>query len=520
MLKKLTVCIAVLLMLLSCAAIAEEPMTLVITENMQFYSGPGYQYTQTAYHNNNPIPGETAQVIGREGDWLLVSFTGYWFTGATPIWYYLPLADAPEFADAPTLTFTPQPNALAVESANVYADPEGLTYDLYIKPDAAGLTVLEYEGSMAYVEAINIYGHLLRGFIRTDDLQQAPDRTALTGAPEGTTVLMRRTELPLTHAPSSQYMTVLMLADDTLVCQYDTLIPDGTAIALATISDSGEMMSNQIIRERDGEEEAVLNFLLPHPDGFSYSYASGDDLSPIHETWFTPEGRKISSATMHIGEGGELETLGTSSFRIATGRTVDAEISGSPIIPLRITPLHADGGTLMEIRRDDYVSGMAECAGHLVLAVGSEHLGEPVTHLLLFNAHAQLISDTVISGPVNDLGIVPGQASQAFLLAHTRGDQWAGYRVSFQDGAVTQTDRELTIPVNRRCALLAASDDALLIALSGVDTQLLLTDGQTASLAAETAGTLIHAASDGQTATLLLMENGVLRTEVYALRLP
>ena len=81
MLKKL---LPILLALLLCAASAEEPATLVITADMEFYPGPGTHYLQSAFHNTPPQPGETAQVLGRvrgtDGqDWLFVRFTGHWF---------------------------------------------------------------------------------------------------------------------------------------------------------------------------------------------------------------------------------------------------------------------------------------------------------------------------------------------------------------------------------------------------------------------------------------------------------
>ena len=86
-LKKL---LPILLAVLLCtAAAAESPMTFMITADMEFYSGPGTQYTQTAFHNTPPIPGEEATVLGRvqgaDGqDWLFVRFTGHWFSQLHP----------------------------------------------------------------------------------------------------------------------------------------------------------------------------------------------------------------------------------------------------------------------------------------------------------------------------------------------------------------------------------------------------------------------------------------------------
>lgn len=208
--KRLLAMLLVLLLALPLAC-AEEGMTLVIAEDMRFRGGPGMEYGQSVAFNYPPEVGESADVLGRCGEWLLVCYQGYWFGDAKPVWAYLHVSDAPEYENVPEMAFDPKSNALGVESSQLYADPEGETANNWIAYDENGLTVLAVYGDMAYVDAVNPYGNLVRGFISVNSLAKDPTAPELQNAPEGAAVLTEKAELNLKYAPAFSAIDVIGL---------------------------------------------------------------------------------------------------------------------------------------------------------------------------------------------------------------------------------------------------------------------------------------------------------------------
>lgn len=520
MLKKLV--LLILMLLLALPAAAESSMSLVITGEMQFYSGPGTQYLQSAFHNTPPQPGEAAQVLGRvpgaDGqDWLFVRFTGHWFSKEQPVQYYLPVSAAPEFADAPLLTFTREPNALAAESVRIYADPEGTNYDGYLNPNDAGVTVLDTQGSMAYIEAVNPYGFLHRGYVSIKDLAAFPGASSLPAAPQGTAVLAQARDIPLTHMPATSYAEALRLADGRLILQYGT-IPENApwGEALAIISPDGQLIRNFVYRTHDGMEESTIEFLLTSPEGFKVCRYVGDALTPVHETHYTPDGVPSRTDVRRHSDGDPRPRMATAGFTVSLGRTSYAEETGGTTIPLRIT---AAGGSVMQMNVDMCTTLLdaVEC-GDLLLVSISDESGP---RFLVFDENAALVSDTRLPANllVSTLHTAPMADGRIALLLGDGVELWQCWYLDTAAGLLTP-GQSLNIPYNRRVALLAADEEQLLIAISGVDTQLLLTDEQTQQLAATTPGMVIHVESDGSTATLLLMQDSQLRVETWQLHLP
>ena len=106
------------------AALPQEGMTFTITEDMSFRGGPGMTYGQANFNNYPPVVGSQAQVLGRCGTWLLVSYEGLLYGQGYTVWGYLHASQAPEYADCPEMAFDPRANYLGVESTQVYAAPD------------------------------------------------------------------------------------------------------------------------------------------------------------------------------------------------------------------------------------------------------------------------------------------------------------------------------------------------------------------------------------------------------------
>ncbi len=505
------------LLFLACCAAAEAPRTLVITDTMEFYSGPGGQYLQSAFHNTPPLPGETADVLGRVSgtdgqDWLLVRFTGHWFDQAYDVWYYLPVAMAPEHADAPLLTFLNEPNALAVESARVYADPDGRNYDGYITPTEDGVTVLALEDSSAYIEAVNPFGIPRRGFVSVRDLAHIPGASALQEAPDGTATRILVSDLPLAYRPVRAWTEVLALEDGSLVLHYDTIPTDAPwGEALAIVSPDGQLAANVLHRTHDGMEESTIEFLLTSLEGFRICRYASNDLTPLQETHYNLAGEAVRTDLRRYAGIEPRPRMSTASFTLALGAD-----DGSPTLPLRITAASGEV-TQISIRPDDQLYSVTECAGLLLVPV----CGEGGVQLLVFGQQAQLMTQLLLPGQLhaNPLQAVPMADGRIALLFSDGLELWQGFCLDPVTGTLTAIS-SLSVPYNRTVSLLAANDRQMLLAISGVSTQLILWDGQAQQLAATIPGALCHACSDGQTATLLLLENGQMRLERWQLRLP
>ena len=518
MLKKL---LPILLTVLLCAAAAaESPMTFIITADMEFYSGPGTQYIQGAFHNTPPIPGEAATVLGRVQDsngqdWLFVRFTGHWFSQTHPVHYYLPVTAAPEFADAPLIPFISEPNTLAAESVRVYADPEGTNYDGYLTPNDAGVTVLAMEGDFAYIEAVNPYGFLRRGYIGADDLASRPGMTLLPDAPSGTAILTANHPLPLAHPMANSYAQVLPLADGSLVLQYDSIPADAPwGEALAVIAPDGRVLANILYRTHDGMEESTIEFLLPGDSGFRVCRYVGDDLTLIHESHYTADGEAVRTDVRRYSDSMPRPMMGTASFTLSLGRMAYTEESETTL-PLRVTA--AAGASLqLNIGLHDSVPAVAECTGMLIVPVCTED----GTQLLVFGEDAALLCRLTLPEPLFRYGIqaVPTADGRIALLTGDGIGNWQGWLLAIADGTLTPGPT-FTTPNNRRVNLLAADGEQLLVAVSGMDTHFLLISDTSQQLAGSSSGTVLHAQSGGASAAVLLMQDGALRLETWSLQL-
>lgn len=520
MLKKL---LPILLALLLCAAAAAEaPLTFTITGDMEFFSGPGTQYLQSAYHNTPPQPGETAQVLGcvrgADGqDWLFVRFTGHWFSQAHPVEYYLPASAVPEFSGAPLLTFTQEPNALAAESTRVYADPEGTNYDGSLTPTEAGVTVLAVQGNLAYIEAVNPYGFLHRGYISLTDLADIPGATALPAAPKGTATQAAAYTLPLEHRPAGSSLQALTLADGTLVLHYGTVPANAPwGEALAVVSPDGQLLANQIYRTHDGTEESTIEFLLTSPEGFKVCRYTGDDMNAVHEMHFAPGGQAVRTDVRRYPASDLRPRMSTAGFTVALGRSAHAEASGSATIPLRITAA-SGASTQFNVDMSATLLYAAEYEGRLLLAL----LDEDGARFLLFGRNAAILADIRPSTDlsITDLSAIPTADDRIALLLTDGTELWQVWYLDAAAGTLTPGPA-VQLPTNRRISLLAADEEQLLIAVSGTQTQLLRVTAGEQQLAAAIPGTLLHASVSGGTATLLLLESATLRLEHWTLRLP
>lgn len=520
MLKKL---LPILLALLLCAAAAAEaPLTFTITGDMEFFSGPGTQYLQSAYHNTPPQPGETAQVLGcvrgADGqDWLFVRFTGHWFSQEHPVEYYLPASAVPELSGAPLLTFTQEPNALAVESARVYADPEGTNYDGYLTPTEAGVTVLAVQGNLAYIEAVNPYGFLRRGYISLTDLADVPGAATLAAAPEGTASLTAAHALPLSHRPAGSGLQALTLADGTLVVHYGTIPADAPwGEALAVISPDGQLMANEVYRTHDGAEESTIEFLLTSPEGFKICRYADEDMDPVHEMHYNRDGRAVRTDVRRYSAGDPRPRMSTAGFTVALGRSAYAEEVGNATIPLRVTAA-SGSSTQLTVDMSATLLHAAEYGERLLVAL----LDETGARFLLFGSNAAILADIRPSADlfITDLCAIPTADGRIALLLTDGTERWQVWQLDAAAGTLTPGPT-VQLPLNRRITLLAADEEQLLIAVSGTQTQLLLITAEEQLLAATVPGTLLHASANGSAASLLLLEDSALRLEHWTLCLP
>lgn len=516
MLKKL---LPILLTVLLCAAAAaESPLTFVITPDMAFYSGPGPLYTQSAFHNIPPLPGEEATVLGRvtgaDGqDWLFVRFTGHWFSQTRPVQYYIPAASVPACADAPLLTFLREPNTLAVPEARIYADPEGTNYDGYLTPNSAGVTVLSVQGTIAYVEAVNPYGHPVRGYVSVRDLTRQPGVSALPAAPEGTAVLTATRAIPLTYRPASDYAQALSLPDGTLVLRYGTIPADAPwGEAFAVISPDGQLIANTLYRTHDGMEESTVERLLPSPLGFRITLQTGDESGTVREAHYAPDGTLQRTDLRRYSATTPLPCAGTAHFTIALGDPADHDTTR----PLRLTT-SAGVTTQRNLPASAALLDVAECSGMLLLPVSTP----AGLTLMLFAPDGSLIAETALPDVTFhwELQCAAMPDGRLALLFNTALETWQAWVLDPATGALTGGPA-FTVPYNRRVALLSADGGHLLVALSGVDTALHLVTGGGTHQAGTTPGTLLHVDRAGAAVTLFLLEEGGLRMERWHVTLP
>ena len=519
MLKKL---LPILLALLLCAAAAAEaPQTFTITGDMEFYSGPGTQYLQSAFHNTPPLPGEQASVLGRvrgaDGqDWLFVRFTGHWFSQEYPVQYYLPAACVPECADAPLLSFLSEPNTLAVETSRIYADPEGTNYDGYLTPNEKGVTVLSVQGSIAYVEAINPFGIPRRGYISVRDLLAVPGASALPEAPQGTASLAEQHVIPLRHLPAHSSAQTLMLADGVLVLRYGTIPQNAPwGEALAVIAPDGSLRSNEVYRTHDGMEESTVEFLMGSTEGFRVCLFTGDDLSRVTETHYNPAGEPVRIDVRRYGEGEARPRISTTHYTVSLGRYAFTELRGDETVPLRV--MAASGTTVQRnVPAGSDILDAVECNGLLLLPVST---GKGA-RMFIFDGVALLAEFPLPDSAFQwELQAVPMADGRIAMLLDDGLERWQVYYIDVPAATLTP-GQAFSAPYNRRVALLGADGQQLLIALGGVDTQLLLIDGDARQHAGNIPGALMHASSDGESALLLMLREGEMRLERWTLRLP
>ena len=517
--RKLMTVTLLLFVLLTSVSLAQEPLTFVITEDMQFYAAPGKEALQSAFHNTPPQPGETAEIIGRvtgeDGqDWLLVCFTGHWFSQSMPVWYYLPATSVPDAADVPVLQLLEEKNALAAESVRIYADPEGLNYDGFLTPDDAGVTVLSLHGDFVYIEAVNPYGYLRRGFISAADLVSPPGASVLEKAEDGIAVRTAEVGIPLTYVPASTDIEALALADGSLVLRYGSVPADAPwAVTLAVIAPDGTLTANRIHRTHDGAEESTVEYLLASPLGFRVCRYEGDSQTPIREEHYSVAGEPLRTDVRRYSDSEARPIRGTASFTVALGHRTADEQPFPDTLPLRIT---AASGAVMQLNvpAEAYIPCVRECAGMLLVPVCA---GED-SRLLVFSGEAHLLADVPLPADIFDLQAVP--AGESLFLMTTDGlGNWQNWTLNPADGSLT-TGSSFVIPANRRVVLLAAEGGRQLLAVGGTQTQLLLMEDGKQLLVAGINGSLVFAASDGETAALLLMENGLLRLEKWSLQLP
>lgn len=519
--RKLITALTLLLLtvLLASGAMAEKPLTFVITRDMQFYAGPGPEYLQSAFHNTPPIPGEIAEVKGRVAgtdgqDWLLVCFTGHWFSRQLPVWYYLPASDVPGAEAAPALDLMAEKNALAAESVNVYADPEGLNYDGYLLPDETGVTVLALHGDYVCIEAVNPYGYLRRGYIAASDLADPPGAVALENAPAGTAVCLSAVDIPLMYPPVDSSIETLALADGSVVLRYGC-IPENAPWAgtLAVISPDGSLTANRIHRTSDGAEESTVEYLLASPLGFRVCRYAGDDQASIREEHFGLTGELLRTDVRRYSDAEARPIRGTAGFTVSLGHRAFDESPVPDTLPLRIT---AATGVVMQLNvpANTYIPCVREYAGMLLVPVCADE----ATRLLVFSPSATLLADVALPAAIYDLQAVPSGEGLT-LLTSGGTEQWRLWSLETATGVLTEGG-VVTIPANREAALLAADGRKTLLAIGGTKTRIILMDGTSQQLAAETPGSLVYAASDGETAMFLLMENGQLRQEKWALQIP
>lgn len=505
--------------LLTATVLAEAPLTFVITQDMQFFSGPGPEYLQSAFHNTPPTPGEEAVVQGRvpgtDGqNWLLVRFTGHWFNQSMPVWYYLPAGSVPGGADVPALDLMADQNALAAESVRVYADPEGLNYDGFLRPDEAGVTVLAVHGDFVYIEAINPYGIPRRGYIAAADLASPPGVSALETAPAQTAQRLSAADVPLTIAPADSSIEVLALADGTLALRYGA-IPENApwAVTLAVITPDGRTACNFIHGTHDGTEESTVEYLLASPLGFRICRYEGDSQTPIREEHFSLAGEPLRTDVRRYSDGAARPIRGTAGFTVSLGHRTAEEQPVPDTLPLRIT---AASGAAMQLNvpANTYIPCVRECAEMLLVPVCA---GEAGTRLLVFSGEAHLLADVPLPADVFDLQAVAAEDSLALMTTDGHG-LWQTWMLT--EGTLIP-GTSLTLPANRDVALLAADTSSRrVLAVGGTQTLLLLADGNELLLAGQISGSLIHAASDGETAALLMMDDGQLRLERWSLQLP
>ena len=511
------ICCLLLVLLCVLPALAEEPgMTVTLTSGMSLRNGPGEEYGQSVFNNYPPRAGESADILGRCGEWLLLSYTGYWFGQEKQVWSYLHVSHAPEYANAPEMAFDPKPNALGVESTQAYADPAGLVANNWLGYREEGLTVLAVYGDMAYVEGLNPYGSLNRCFIPVSALATDPTAPAMSPAPEGTAVRIASAEIDLDDAPMSSYMEVIALDGGNLALHYDTERSGGRlSWVTAVISPEGKALNSFVLRTLDGDDEHTVEYMLPTKSGYVVNRVGGDEDNTVRQTIFTYAGKKKDTDTKRYKPGDLWDTQGTVHYRLSEGLTRDAEEAGALTRPVEVRLLHGSDATRFDVGVGDWIHGVLEGDFGLLVPV----VGEDATRLLVFDGKAQLVCEGTLPCFVYELQFVPLADGRLFLLTKPAEGDWQGWLFNPADGAVGAADFTLPADPNRETALLAADGDQLVLAQGGLSTRLLLTDGTDTLLAAEVPGVLVHAESDGETARLLMWQGGKLRLDTWRIGL-
>lgn len=508
-----------LLLILLCAlpALAEEPgMTVTLASGMSLRNGPGEEFGQSVFNNYPPKAGDQADVLGRCGEWLLLSYTGYWFGQEKQVWSYLHVSHAPEYANTPEMAFDAKPNALGVESTQAYADPEGMVANNWLGYREEGLTVLAVYGDMAYVEGLNPYGSLNRCFIPVSALSNDPTAPALQPAPEGTAVRIASAEIVLDDAPMSSNMEVIALDGGNIALRYDTERSNGRlSWVTAVISPEGKALNRYVLRTLDGDDEHTVEYMLPTKSGYVINRIGGDEDNTVRQTIFTYAGKKKGTDTKRHKTGDLWDTQGTVHYRLSEGLTREAEDAGALTRPVEVRLLHSSGATRFDVGVGDWIHGVLEGDFGLLVPI----VGEDNTRLLIFDNRAALSCETVLPCLVYDLQLAPLSDGRVYLLTRSIEGDWQGYILNPADGMVTATGFTLPADPNRDTALLAADGNRLLLAQGGLSTRLLLTDGDQTLLAAEVPGVLVYAESDGETARLLMWQGGKLRLDTWRMDL-
>ncbi len=498
-----------------------DGMSIVLREGMELRNGPGEAYGQSVFHNYPPRAGETAEVLGRCGDWLLVSYQGYWITQGVAVWSYLHVSQAPEYADVPEMAFDPRPNTLGVESIQAYADPEGKAANNWIPYREEGLMVLAVYGGMAYVDAINPYGKVNRCFIPVNSLADDPTAPELQPAPEGIVTRTGMAEVGLTYAPAFSSMDVISLDGGNWALMYETERKNGRyGVVTAAMDRAGKVLNSFLLRTKDGDEECTVEFMLPTKSGFVVNRFNGNEDDTSSQTIFTFAGKKKGTDTKHYEPGDLWDTEGTAHYRVLLGSQAEAEAAGRSTIPMQVRLLLGGGAAEMEIGAWDFIPCVLEGDFGLLVPVIPGAEAAETTRLMIFDSTSQLTAQGDIPICAYDVQLAPLADGRVFLWACDAADSWHGYILDPETGGTETSVIALRIPGSRDVALLAADEDQILLAVGGLNTQLLLVDAQQTLLAARTEGMLIHADTDGRTVRLLLLKQGQLRLETFDVNIP
>ncbi len=369
--KRVFAALLLLIMLLSAALAEDAPLTAALLSDAPLGAAPGG--AGMTFSESAVKAGTEVAVYGREDDYALIRYRQEkfgWCTG------YIPLTALPEMA-LPALVWQNTPvfplsGALALQGDWAATSVSDLT-----GKEPAPFTLLAVHGTMAYVEAPNYRGTVLRGFLPMDRLTTEMPEKVLTlaeiapGAPLG---LLSEASVPLPY--DQRIIHPVIPVEGGYFVPYEAR-KDGRLNTLhaALVDGAGQVLSSVNLGTRLSSAQSHLQWVQTD-GGFTF-------------LWYDDESCATGKRTPIALQGGKLAKGATEPIAQAEGGESPAALTLAdclyplPKIKAELTLLHqdaagayltakADGVMLMRLSPDGTLTKLNELPDSAIYAEAAE----------------------------------------------------------------------------------------------------------------------------------------------------